>query len=68
MLRIIIEKHSEKIDDIEDKNTQCTHKLVHPRVLKALEKKCSNSPVLLIKDAHQPLNGDLRMKCSCNCN
>ncbi|OMJ93986.1 hypothetical protein SteCoe_2896 [Stentor coeruleus] len=66
MLRVIPIRQIE-ISEKYDKQTVMNRiKYVHPKVLKAIEQGRPRSPFLLIRDSHQPMNGDLRKKCSCN--
>lgn len=66
MLRVIPVRHLEITERHDDPKVMNRIKHVHPRVLKAIEQGRPKSPFLLIRDSHQPMNGDLRKKCSCN--
>lgn len=66
MLKVITSQQPKITHIQEEESANCRKKLIHPRVLKAIELGRPKSPFLLIRDAHQPLNGDLRKKCPCN--
>ncbi|OMJ83061.1 hypothetical protein SteCoe_16097 [Stentor coeruleus] len=66
MLRVIPVRPLEITERHDDQKAMNRIKFIHPRVLKATQDGRPKSPFLLIRDSHQPMNGDLRKKCSCN--